>query len=84
MVPDWGGMGRPERPCCCGMRRGSVEGKGFVTSTRLGGRPGKVSQLTSSWLQTGGDARGRLFVSGCVTDHEVVFLEVLTMCEAVC
>lgn len=62
MVLDWGGMGRSERPCCCGMRRGLAEGKGFVTGTRLGGRPGKVSRLTSSWLQTGGDARGRLFL----------------------
>lgn len=45
------------------------EGKG--TSTCLGERPAKVSQLLPGWLETGGDARGRLFAFECVTDHGV-------------
>lgn len=65
MVPDWGGMGRSERPRHCWMRRGLEEEKGFVSSTCLGEGPGRASELTRGWLEIGGDARSRLFVFGC-------------------
>lgn len=55
------------------MKRGRGEGKGFVNKTCLGESLGKVLQPIRDCLETGGEARGRLFVFGCVTAHNVRF-----------
>lgn len=65
--------GRVWEAHCCWMKRGRGEGKGFVNKTCLGESLGKVLQPIRDCLETGGEARGRLFVFGCVTAHNVRF-----------